>query len=65
MRRLAEGALELRAEVDRDSPAALAMSSTVSGSKYRASARSLARSRCLAGGTEATAPIIARVLLSE
>jgi hypothetical protein len=38
----------------RDNPAALARSATVSRSKYRASARSLARSRCRDGATEAT-----------
>src|ERR1700722_4062214 len=37
----------------RESRAARAKSSTPSGSKYLASARSLARSRCRAGGTKA------------
>lgn len=37
-----------------DSPAAAARSATVSGSKYRASARSLARSRWRAIGTAVT-----------
>src|SRR3954453_13556176 len=48
-----------REKCARERPAAAAMSSTSSGSVYRASARSLALSRCRAGGAKAMSPSIA------
>ncbi len=45
-----KAALNRRLKWAGDSPAAAARSATVSGSKYRPSARSLARSRCRAAG---------------
>src|SRR4051794_36404586 len=48
-----------REKCARERPAAAAMSSTSSGSEYRASAGSLALSRCRAGGAKAMSPSIA------